>query len=337
MLTQEELRAKLKNPLRILITTHHKPDGDAMGSSLALYNFLIKQGHQVQVVTPTDYPEFLHWLPGNEQVMDFSADENKEKTEKLLQQVDMVFCLDFNRLSRINEMGEMVRASSALKILIDHHLDPEPFDDFRLINTKASSTCELVYEFISLMGGILLIDKDIANCLYTGIMTDTGSFRFPSTGSEVHRIVAALIDAGAENAKIHDLIFDSNSLSRLQFTGYCLKEKLEVFEEFNTALMSVSKDELNAYHIQTGDTEGLVNFALSIKGIKFAALIIERKDQVKLSLRSKNDFPVNEIAATYFNGGGHKNAAGGQTIESLADTIRKFKEILPLYKQQLSN
>lgn len=334
MLTLIQLKSLLATPQKIVITTHHKPDGDAMGSSLGLYGYLIQKGHHVKVITPTDYPVFLHWMPNNADVVIFTEEE--EKSAKLVEEAALIFCLDFNTLSRINELGELVRASSAKKVMIDHHLDPEDFDDYRHWDINACAAAQLVYDFIvNKLEDEKGINKDVASCLYTGIMTDSASFRFPLATSNVYRIAANLIDAGAEHWKIHQLVYDNASEDRLRFLGYCLSNKLEVFHEYNTAIITVTKDELAKYHSATGDTEGVVNYALSINGIRLAALIIERTDKVKLSLRSTGDFPANEICKKYFNGGGHRNAAGGASDKSLAEVVNEFKSILPSYKSQL--
>jgi phosphoesterase RecJ-like protein len=335
MLETAALKDLLAKPKQIVITTHHKPDGDAMGSSLGLYNYLIQKGHHVKVITPTDYPQFFNWMPGNEEVIIYTDDT--EAANHCINKAEIICCLDFNNLSRINEMGEVVRQTSAFKIMMDHHLEPEDFDDWRLWNINACASAQLVFEFINdVMQEPALINKDVASCLYTGIMTDSGSFRFPSTTSAVHRIVAQLIDAGANNSRIHQLVYDNSSESRLRFLGFCLSEKLEVLPEYHTALISVTKQELEKFNIITGDTEGVVNFALSITGIKLAAFIVERTELVKLSLRSRDDFPANEICKKYFNGGGHRNAAGGSSTEPLNDVIQKFKSILPEYKKLLT-
>lgn len=334
MLEITSLKEVLSEPKHIVITTHHKPDGDAMGSSLGLYNYLVQKGHHAKVITPTDYPIFLHWLPNNSEVLIYP--EHEEECKKLVEQADLIFCLDFNSLSRINELGELVRYASAKKVMIDHHLEPEGFDDYRHWTINACATAQLVYDFIvSQMNEASFINKDVATCLYTGIMTDSGSFRFPNTTPEVHHIVADLISRGAENWKIHQFVYDNFSENRLRFLGHCLLNKLQVFREYNTSLIAVTQDELEQYKIETGDTEGLVNFALTINGIRLAALIIERKDRVKLSLRSTGDFPANEICKKYFEGGGHRNAAGGSSPLPLNDAVEKFKSVLPEYKNLL--
>ncbi len=328
------LKAILSSSKRIVITTHHKPDGDAMGSSLGLYHYLKLKGHEVTVITPSDYAYFLQWMPGNEHVLVYT--EHLEETANIIANAELIFCLDFNHLGRIYELGALVEKSAAVKVMIDHHLAPQGFDDYRLWSTKACATAELVLDFIELMGDKALLTKEIATCLYAGIMTDSGSFRFPSTTSSLHRKVADLIEAGANNSHIHEQVYDTFTESRLRFLGFCLKDKLEIYHEYNTALIYLNKEELERYKITTGDTEGVVNYALAIAGIKFAAFIVERKDLVKLSFRSKGEFPANEFAQKYFEGGGHRNAAGGQSKEPLDAVVHKFKSILPEYKQLLN-
>lgn len=334
MLEISEIKDLLSIPKHIVITTHHKPDGDAMGSSLGLYNYLIQKGHYVRVIAPTDYPMFLHWLPNNPDVIIYT--EKKAESQQFVADADLIFCLDFNWLTRINELGDYVRESKALKVMIDHHLEPEGFDDYRHWSINACATAQLVYDFIvNIMNEREFLNKDVATCLYTGIMTDSGSFRFPNTTAEVHYIVADLIACGAENSKIHQLVYDNSSENRLRFLGHCLLNKLEILTEYNTAFITVNEKELKDYNLGTGDTEGVVNYALSINGIKLAALIVERPDKVKLSLRSTGDFPANEICKRFFNGGGHRNAAGGASDDTLAEVISKFKSILPEYKTLL--
>ena len=334
MLDIASLNNLLAHPKKIVITTHHKPDGDAMGSSLGLYNYLIQQGHHTTVITPTDYPDFLSWMPGNAEVIIYT--EKTEQSAALIADADIVFCLDFNNLSRINEMGELVRAAKAYKIMIDHHLEPEDFDDFRHWDINACAAAQLVYSFIvDVLDNKKLVNKDVATCLYTGIMTDSASFRLPNTTSAVHRVVADLIDAGAVNWRIHELVYNSASENRLRFLGHCLTNCLEVLPEFNTAIITVNKHDLEKYDVNTGDTEGIVNYALSIASIRLAAFIVERSDKVKLSLRSKGDFPANEICKLYFSGGGHRNAAGGVSSAPLQEVVNQLKLILPEYKKLL--
>jgi phosphoesterase RecJ-like protein len=330
----EPLRALLSAPKNIVITTHHKPDADALGSSLGMSNFLIKKGHNVTVITPTDYPEFLHWMKGNEDVLIFN-EGNQKQSQGLIDLADVIFALDFSVLERINELGDIVRTSKAFKINIDHHLDPEDFADFQLSNTKAAATCEMCYELIVNLGDRDLIDADIAECLYAGIMTDTGGFRHSNTTKNVHEVVANLIQLGANNSNVAKKIYDNNSLDRLKFLGYALSEKLIVLPEYSTAYFAITNEELSKYNSRTGDTEGLVNYALSLQGIVFAALFTDRNEAIKMSFRSIGEFPANEIASKFFNGGGHRNAAGGKTEISLDETVNRFKGVLPAYKALL--
>jgi phosphoesterase RecJ-like protein len=330
----KEVRSLLSKPKNIAIVTHWSPDGDAMGSSLGLYQYLLLLKHKVTVITPNDYPAFLEWLPGNKKVIDFT--KNPKAGKAAVAKAELIFCLDFNSLKRIDKLGDEVTASEAIKFIIDHHQQPEDFADYMHHSVEACSTCELIYTFIQLMGHTKLINKDIANCLYTGIMTDTGSFRFPSTTALTHRIIADLIQAGAENGEIHNRIYDGNTESRLKLLGYCLCEKLKVHHEFHTAFFALSEAELKRFDYKKGDTEGVVNFALSIAGIRFAAFFVERDGVIKTSFRSKGSFDVNKFARQHFSGGGHMNAAGGMSPLSMDKTVAKFEALLPEYKKQLS-
>ena len=336
MLDTASLVEILAQPKNIVITTHHKPDGDAMGSSLGVYNYLIQQGHHVKVITPTDYPDYFYWMPGNDEVIVYTEKENE--AAGLISKADVIFCLDFNTLSRINEMGALVEKSKAVKVLIDHHLEPQDFDDYRYWDINACATAQLVYSFIvDELKNKKQVNKDVATCLYCGIMTDSASFRLPNTTSAVHRITADLIDAGAVNWKIYDLVYNNSTENRLRFLGLCLYERLEVLPEFNTALITASKQDLEQYDIKTGETEGIVNYGLSIAGIRLAAFIVERAGKIKLSLRSIGEVPANDICKKYFDGGGHYNAAGGHSTDSLEKVVNQFKKILPEYKKLLIN
>ncbi|MBS4071213.1 bifunctional oligoribonuclease/PAP phosphatase NrnA [Algoriphagus aquatilis] len=321
-------KKELSSPKNIFITTHVKPDADALGSSLGLANYLIKKGHKVTVVTPTDYPYFLTWMKGNDEVLDFSKPSEKAQAQSRLEEADMIFCLDFSVLNRVNELGELIRKSKAFVVNIDHHQDPEDFAHFRYWSTKAAATCELVYELIVELGDESLIDKDIAECLYAGIMTDTGGFRHPNTTKNVHLVVAELLDKGADSSQIANLIYDSNSVNRLKFIGFAITRRLVVREDLHTAYFVISKKDLKKYQSQTGDTEGLVNYALSLDGIKLAALFSEREDGIKISFRSSSDVAVNKFAASHFNGGGHKNAAGGKSAQTLKETVERFESLV---------
>ncbi len=328
------LKSKLSQPSKIVITTHVKPDADALGSSLGMANYLVKKGHDVQVITPSEYPKFLHWMKGNKDVKIFNPD-HPHITKEAIDAADIVITLDFSTLSRINEMGEMVRESEAFKVNVDHHLEPESFADFTLWNTGAAATCELCYELILALGDEALIDSDISDCLYAGIMTDTGGFRHPNTTQNVHEVVAKLIGHGANNSRVSKQVYDQNSENRLRFLGYALSQNLKVLMDYRVAYFALTEEELSAYNSQTGDTEGLVNYALSIEGITLAVLFKESDGGVKMSFRSVGEFPANEIASKYFNGGGHRNAAGGRTDDSLEETLKKFLKIIEEYKPQL--
>ncbi|SDK65623.1 phosphoesterase RecJ domain-containing protein [Catalinimonas alkaloidigena] len=333
----EAFRALISAPKRVVITTHHKPDADALGSSLALANFLKKKYHDVQVITSSDYPRFLHWMQGNEEVIVYDAATNHEQVEGLVNEADIIFCLDFSSLARTQDLEPLLRAAQATIVQIDHHLEPEEFADFVLWNNKASATCELVYDLFDMLDDSELIDKGIAECIYAGILTDTGSFRHPTTSARVHIIVAELIRAGVEPARIHKLIYDNYSENRLRFLGYALSEKLVVLPEYRTAYISITSEELQRFRYSTGDTEGFVNFALSIEGIVVGAVFIEREDAIKISFRSIGDFAVNVLAREHFEGGGHKNAAGGKSNLSIEDTVQKFINLLPAHQEELQN
>jgi len=329
-----ELKSLLESPKRIVVTTHYKPDADALGSSLALARFLKKKNHSVQVIVPSDYPSFLDWMQGNDDVWIYDS-ETKDPIANCLNTAEIVFCLDFNSLGRIHDLGELVRASPAKKVLIDHHLEPDSFADICISDIKAAATCVLIYELIIGLDERALMDTYIAECIYAGIMTDTGSFRHSNADKKVHQIIADLYSWNLDSSRIHRLIFDTNSEERLRLLGFCLSEKLIVLEDCYTAFICLSAEELERFDSQTGDTEGLVNYALSIDKIILAAMIVEREDGVKISFRSKGDFNVNVFARTHFEGGGHKNAAGGKSIKSLSETVRNFREIVSNYKEEL--
>ncbi|KAA9325309.1 bifunctional oligoribonuclease/PAP phosphatase NrnA [Hymenobacter busanensis] len=329
------LKELLREPKHVFITTHHKPDADALGSSLGLAGYLRKKGHHVTVVTPSDYPDFLSWMPGNEDVVVYDPRRNDRQVREIIGTAEVLFCLDFSALSRIHELGEYVRQAPGTKVLVDHHEQPEPFADIAFSFPTAAATAELIFEIIRDLGDQALITPAIGECLYAGIMTDTGSFRHPSTSRNVHLIIAELLDAGIDLSSVHRRIYDSHSEERLRFLGFVLKDKLRVLREYNTAYIAITADELKQYHSKTGDTEGLVNFALSIEGIVFAAILIDRVQAVKISFRSVGSFSVSEFSRRHFNGGGHHNAAGGISHEPLEATVQKFLSLLPDYQADL--
>ena len=317
----------LATPKKIAIIPHRSPDGDAMGSTLALYHFLLKLNHNPVVISPNEFPNFLTWLPGSETVLIYEND--KENGTKILNEAELVFTLDFNALHRTGEMEQVLNKLSAPMIMIDHHQKPDIYATVTYSDTSIGSTCEMIYNLISYLDKKNLIDKTIATCIYTGITTDTGSFRFSSTTSTTHRIVADLIDLGINNSAIHNSLFDDNSANRLQLLGRAL-QNIKVFPEYKTSYITLSQKELDEFHYQKGDTEGIVNYGLSIKGIHFSAIFIEHRDEniIKISLRSQGNFDVNQFARQHFNGGGHINAAGGKSYESMKATINKFEELI---------
>ena len=323
----QEFYPLLQVPRRVVITTHQKPDGDAMGSSLALKHFLEKLGHTATVISPTNWAAFLNWMPGSKSVIDF--DTKRTVAEQLIREAEWIFCLDFNNLPRTKNMEQALASATATRILIDHHQEPQvEVFSYGISLTQKSSTCEMVYDFIVDSGHASLIDIPIAECLYTGVMTDTGSFRFPITSSAVHLMVAELKKTGFEHQRVHDNIFDSYLENRLRFTGHVLLHRMEVLYEYNTVLLSIPKSDLLRFNIQTGDTEGLVNFPLSILGIKMVAIVIDRDEERKWSFRSKGNVDVNTFARKFFNGGGHFNAAGGRSNDSLDQTVKYFYEAI---------
>ena len=301
----QHLYPLLEKEKKIVITTHQKPDGDAMGSALALYHFLRFLNHDVVVISPTNWARFLNWMPGCKEVLDYEL--QTQQCRELINKAEIIFCLDFNSMHRTKKMEMPLMEAKCVKALIDHHEQPvEEHFDLRM-----------------------------AACIYTGIMTDTGSFRFSITTAATHRAVAHLKDMGLDHSIIHENIYDNFLENRLRFIGNALLNHLDVLYEYNTALMAISKKDILRFNIQTGDTEGLVNYLLTIEGIKLGALLIDRVEERKWSFRSKGDFDVNEFARAHFEGGGHKNAAGGRSSESLEANVTKFKEVIKQYEKDL--
>ena len=321
------IKKLLETPKKIAIIPHRSPDGDAMGSTLALYHFLLKLNHQPTVIAPNDFPNFLAWLPASETVLIYEND--KPNTTKILNEAELVFTLDFNALHRTGEMEQVLNKLSAPMIMIDHHQKPDDYATFTYSNPAFGSTCEMIYNFISFLGKKELIDRTIATCIYTGIVTDSGSFRFPSTTSTTHQVVSELIEKGIENSEIHTQLFDNNSYNRLQLLGRAL-QNMKVIPQFKTAYIVLTQKELDEFHYEKGDTEGIVNYGLTIKGIVFAAIFIEHRDEniIKISFRSQGNFDVNQFARDNFHGGGHINAAGGKSHLSMTETIIKFENLI---------
>ena len=330
-----ELISPSKGVKDIVIVTHRNPDGDAYGSSLALYHFLKKKKHDVTVISPNDCPNFLKWMPGQESILLFEP--NIEKATKRLQKAEIVFTLDFNAFHRTGDkMGSALEQIKPIFIMIDHHQSPDNYAKFTFSDVKKSSTSEMIFDFIESLGELDKIDKDIATCIYTGVMTDTGSFRFPSTTSRTFKIAAVLLEKGANNTQIYNRVMDVNSYNRMQLLGRAL-DNMKVLEDLKTAYITLSQNELNKYNFEKGDTEGFVNYALSLKGVIFAVIFIEDRQQkiIKISFRSKGMFSVNEFARKYFNGGGHTNAAGGRSENNLNKTVERFLSLVPKYKKEL--
>jgi phosphoesterase RecJ-like protein len=330
-----ELKSFLASPKRIVVVPHKNPDGDAIGSALAAYHYFNKTGHEADIVSPNDFPSFLKWMPGAEHVYKF--DQQNSQSKKLIQQSDIIFLLDFNDLSRVgDDMQKTLEQYHGIFVMIDHHQQPTDVAKFLYSDTSVCATAQMFYHFLEELNETHRIDKTIATCLYTGILTDTGSFRFSTTTSLTHRIAAELIDQGADNARIYNNVFDQNSYNRMQLLGRAL-QNLVVLEKYQTAYITVSEHEKDVFNFQKGDTEGVVNYSLSIKNIIFGVIFIEDRELgiVKISFRSKGNFSVNQFARDHFQGGGHDNAAGGKSHLSMEDTIEKFVELLPLYEDTL--
>lgn len=321
-----ELKALLERPRRIAIVTHYNPDGDAMGSSLGLMHVLKELGHTAQVVLPNTPPAFLRWMPGFGNAV--ALDTDKERALAAISQSEILFCLDFNQTDRVAGLEAAV-ISGPLKVLIDHHQDPGAFAAIQFSDTAACATSQMVYDILCAMGHGARIGKDAATCFYSGIVTDSGSFRFSSTTAHTMRVAADLIERGVDVAGVHEAINDDNRVERLKLLGFTLNERLTVIPELDTAILSLSKADLARFHFQPGDTEGFVNYGLSIRGIRLAAMFMERQDLVRMSLRSKGDLAVDGFLKEHFHGGGHRNAAGGQSTESLTATIERFRSLLP--------
>lgn len=323
----DKIYGQLSEKKKIVITMHQKPDADAMGSALGLFHFLRQLGHQITVISPTNWARWLSWMEGTNEVLDYEL--NRPVADQVLDEAEWVFCLDFNHMGRTKQMAPKLQSLSAVKILIDHHQEPDVATfQYGVSNTAKSSTCEMVYDFIVQSGHRDKINKFVAECLYAGVVADTGSFRFASTHASVHHMVAALKEQGLEHTRVHENLYDNFLENRLRFLGHILCNRMDIYYELNTALVHVSRQDLLKFDIKTGDTEGLVNYPLSIQGIKLVGLVIDRDEERKWSFRSKGDFDCNTFARQYFRGGGHFSAAGGSDSASLQETIHRFKQAL---------
>ncbi|MBK9177571.1 MAG: bifunctional oligoribonuclease/PAP phosphatase NrnA [Flavobacteriales bacterium] len=324
----ESLRAALSGPRRCAIVTHYNPDGDAMGSALGLMHVLRAAGHSVVVVLPNTPPGFLHWLPGAKEAI--AADRDKAGAIAAIRESDLLFCLDFNRPDRVAGLEDALRAHP-FRILIDHHQDASDFTSITFTDTEACATCQMIADIVRALGWEGHVGAEAATCLYAGIVTDSGSFRFGSTTAHTMRTAAWLMERGVRITQVHESILDDNRASRLKLLGFTLNDRMDVLPDLATAIISLSLADLRRFDYQPGDTEGFVNYGLSIRGIRLAALFMERPDMVKVSLRSKGGLGVDRFVQEHFNGGGHRNAAGGQTKESLADAVARFRSLLPAF------
>ena len=323
----QQLSELLQGKKKIFVVSHKNPDGDAIGSAIGWGRFLKNMGHEVVVSTPNEYPDFIAWIEGAKDIVMYSQQPEKVKEE--VENADLIFCLDFNALQRIDETGDFIAKAKGKKILIDHHQQPSDVAEVLFSDTTFTSTCEMVYHFTHQMSWMDYMDIASMECIYAGMVTDTASFRFPVVTSETHRIVADMMDKGLEHAKIHQSIYDTQSENRIRLVGYALSAKLEVWKDRGVAIVYLSNEELERFHHQSGDTEGLVNQALSIDGVHLAAFFKEAPEEgkVKCSFRSQGDFDVNTFARKYWNGGGHFNAAGGHWPGSLSEAMERFKEL----------
>lgn len=329
-----EILPHIKEPKNIVIIPHLKPDADGMGASLALYHYLGQLGHACTVISPTNWAAWLNWMPACDKVIDYEL--NKEKADQVLDKADFIFCVDFNNMKRTKSMMPKLASLKKTRILMDHHQQHDTMTfDYGISDPDKSSTCEMVYDFILECGDSRLINAPIIDCIYAGVVADTGSFKFSSTSASVHRLVADLKERGLEHMHVHHELFDNFLENRLRFVAHVLMNRMEVMYEYNTVLLKVSKADLLKYQIKTGDTEGLVNYPQSIQGMKLVAIVIDRDEERKWSFRSKGDFDCNSFARKYFNGGGHFNASGGHSSLSLDETINDFYKAIKESKSLL--
>lgn len=333
--TRDTISGWIRQARRIAILTHTNPDGDAIGSSLALGLAFRKKGFDAQVIIPDGLPDFLRWLPGIRMSTTFAY--KKEKAAGIIGQADLIFCLDFNDPDRLNGMEELMFRSGARKVLIDHHEDPSGFADLTISETWRGSVGEMVYLFLRELFEEDVLDEEIATCLYVAIMTDTGNFHYASSYPEVFHIVGELMRYNIDKDRIYSNVYDSYSLDRMKLLGYCLQEKMVVFPKYHAAYISITDQELRRFNHRKGDTEGFVNVPFSVKGVRFTALFVEKKDRIKVSFRSRGNFPVNRVASEHYGGGGHINAAGGDSFLGMEATLKQFESLLPQYKKMLAD
>lgn len=320
---------------KIIIVTHVSPDGDAVGSSLGLWHFLRKRGKDVSIIVPNAFPEFLKWMPGASDIMIY--DKSKEASDRMLMEADVICCLDFNHPKRVAEMENTLLASQARKILIDHHIEPADFCNIVISHPKMPSTAELVLRLICAMGCWGEVTSELAECIYTGMMTDTGGFTYNSNEPELYFLISQLLTKGIDKDKIYRRVFNSQTEGRMRLMGYVLNEKMTILPDFATAIITLKRDELAKFVYQKGDTEGFVNMPLSIRGIKLSIFLREDEDMVKVSTRSVGELPCNDIVKKYFGGGGHKNAAGGEFYGPMDKAVERLKEALVDFQEVILN
>lgn len=326
----KEIEAAIQTANHIVITAHKSADGDSVGSSLGLLHFIEKLGKKAVICHPDKAPDFLYWLDTTAIVL---MEENPEEVTAQMKKADLIFCLDYNAINRVGpDMQVLLEAATCKKIMIDHHLNPEDFSTLTVSETTASSTAQLIVDLIEQSGHLALLDEKIGTPLYLGILTDTGGFKFNSVKPQTHEVLAKLLAAGVEHHLVHEKLNDTNTESRLRLQGYAMSEKLEILYNHHVAIIALSKEELAKYHYKKGDTDGLANLVLSIKGMKAAIVFTERDGIMKISFRSKGaENPVNILAREHFNGGGHANAAGGMSDLTVGETLEKLKKLIPLY------
>jgi len=329
-----EIKQLLGSKKKIVISSHNNPDGDAIGSLLAMHFYLKKKGHTVSSFVPNNFPGFLAWLPDSDKILIYN--ESAKKVQKHISEADLIFCLDFNALNRLGPAAEIVERSTAKRIMVDHHVDPVNDDfDYCFSTTKTSSTGELIYDFIDLLGDTNIIDKKIAEAIYTGIVTDTGSFSYAAGNPKTYRVTAALIECGVDAEKVHRLIYDTFSENRLRLLGYAIHNNMIVWNDLHTAIIYLTKKDLHQFTYKVGDIEGVVNYPLMMEKVNMSLLLTERDNMIRMSFRSKGDFSVNQLAREHFNGGGHRNAAGGKSFTTIEKTIDEVKKVLDAYQKDL--
>lgn len=332
---KSELKKLLNSKLKIAVTSHNNPDGDAIGSALAVTRYLQKKGHDVQAIVPNSFPGFLSWLPGSENILIYN--KKAKEAQKVILEADVIFCLDYNAINRFGPAAEIIERSAAKRVLIDHHINPELASfDYSFATTSTSSTGELIYDFIDFFGDTNLIDKEIAEAIYTGIVTDTGSFSFAANNKKTYLVTAQLIEKGVDAEQVHRLIYDTFSEDRLRLLGHAISNNMLVWDELHTALIFLTKEDLINYNYHVGDIEGVVNYPLMMDKINMSILLTERDNQIRLSFRSKGEFSVNQLARDHFNGGGHRNAAGGRSNTNMQESINTIKDVLVNYKEALN-